>query len=136
MGNLVGHSLKDVPPDKLMFYDMMLYRIKMGYTNPFEPKAHDSIEYHPSEHVYDHDLSIVSVGRHYSANKLQDIIPLELYLKLPTEVVAGLIEGLSIGIEDRINYDLRKAQEETDAANLEKSQRAAADSFNQISKKT
>lgn len=120
-----------------MFYDNFIYRVKMGYVDPFNRHPHDTIEYRYEEHGYMHDLSYMSVGRAYTSNKLADIIPLDIYLKLPSDTVSLLIEGLAVGMEDRANYEKDMAtQREIELKLAEETRQAnTANAFNQIKPK-
>lgn len=108
----------------------LMYQVRMGYIDLEKPTAFQSIAYSPEEHVYDHDLSIRSIGRGFAVKKIKDHMPLELYLKLPHGHSEQLLEGMMMGEEERV--ELEKAATEEHNRQEELSKQKAAQGFNDI----
>lgn len=133
ISRLVGKSDRHVDRDKLILYSRLLYQVKMGYVDIDKQTAHQSIEYQPEEHLYDHDLSYQSIGRRYTAAKMSDHITLDFYLNNPPEVSDEVLQGMLIGIEDREKLEAaaREAKEAKEALAREE----AAQQMNQLHEK-
>lgn len=132
MNNLVGKSFKHIPPEKLYSYQRMLYQARMGYVDPFNPTPFDSIKYYPEEHAYEHDLSIQQVGRVYTRNKLEDVMPLKLYLDLPIDVGDELITGMTIGVKERLELEVALKEKEEDDERKRLAAQSESEHFNQL----
>jgi len=102
----------------------------MGYVDLEHPRAHQSIAYNVEEHLYDHDLSVRSIGRGYAMRRLKDQMPLELYLHLPIDHSEMLIEGMLMGEEERANMEKLAAERATSEEETRKAK--AAQGFNDI----
>lgn len=127
---LVGKKFNTVSKDKMQLYMRLLYQIRMGYVDVNEPTAHQSIKYYPEEHLYDHDLSICSIGRDYEIKKLRDLVPLDFYVNTPIELTEELIRGMMMGVEDRSKME-REAVERRDQEKAMVTQQTG-ESFNQL----
>lgn len=130
IASLVGKDSRHVSRDRLIFYSRLLYQVKMGYVDLQNQRAHQTIEYYPEEHAYDHDLSIQSIGRNYEKMKLRDIFPMDLYLNLPPDISDELIKGLLIGIDDRSKLEEYAAAEKERLEAIKKEE--AGQQFNQL----
>jgi len=130
ISRLVGKSDRHVARDKLIFYSRLLYQVKMGYVNLENQTAHQSIEYRPEEHVYDHDLSLQSIGRRYTSMKLGDHITFDFYANNPPEISDEVLQGMLIGLDDREKLEEDAKQREAQRQALEKEK--AAQNMNQL----
>lgn len=116
----------DPNPVRQRLQENILYDINMGYYAPNEIKPHSSVLYHHKESKYVHPLSLVQSTRKYAYSKLQDVLPLDLYLELPYCMIEDLLEGLRIGTEERYKDDehrkqqMGKTQEEREADQMER----------------
>lgn len=77
----------------------------MNYVDLNKNDPFRSIKYYPEEHVFDHDLSITSIGRNYEITRLRDILPIEPFLNLPIDITDELIQGMQIGQKQRIELE-------------------------------
>lgn len=85
--------------------ESQLHDFDMGYYTLTEKDPFRSINWIPEENAFTHQYSLEEIGRVYAFNKLQDYIPLELYLTLPNVIVDDLITGLVNGRNERHEYD-------------------------------
>lgn len=115
-------------------YQRLLYQIRMGYVDPSKQTAHQSIRYYPEEHLYDHDLSVQSIGRNYEIKRLRDLFPIEPYLNLPIEVSDKLIQGMMMGVEERAQMEQDAAAEKDREKQLKTQQ--TGESFNNLHNKS
>lgn len=126
----INHRMLGMPPDsnpvRQQLQEGILNDINMGYYAPNEIKPHSPVLYHAKESKYIHPLSLVQSTRKYAYSKLQNVLPLELYLNLPYFMIDDLLEGLRIGSEERQLDDDRhkaaagKSKEEREAEQMEK----------------
>jgi len=128
--NVVGKSTRHVSRDKMIFNMRLMYQVRMGYIDLEKANAFRSIAFSPEEHLYDHDLSIQSIGRQYQIKKIKEHMPLELYLNLPIGHAEMLLQGMMIGDEERVKLEEFAASETARAEALRKEQ--AAQGFNDI----
>lgn len=105
----------------MLFHMRLLYQIRMGYVDLDNQNAHQSIQYYPEEHVYDHEFSIQSIGRAYEVATLKDLMPLDFYLNNPVHIVDELIEGMLIGREDKLKMEKDREAEAAAAAAMKNS---------------
>ena len=116
----------DPNPIRQHLQENILYDINMGYYAPNEIKPHSPVLYHAKESKFIHPLSLVQSTRKYAYSKLQDVLPLDLYLELQYCVSEDLLEGLRVGAEERYKDDERakqqtgKSKEEREADQMER----------------
>lgn len=83
----------------------MLHDLDMGYYTLEDRTPFSSIEWFEEENNYTHEFALEESARLYAFNKLQDYLPLELYLNLPTIVCDDIITGLVKGRAERHKFE-------------------------------
>lgn len=130
ISRLVGKSDKHVSRDKILFYNRLLYQVKMGYVDMEYQSAHQSILYRPEEHTYEHDLSLQSIGRRFSSGKIGEYISLDFYMNSLPEISDEILKGIMIGLNDRERLEKEALEAEERRKALEREQ--AAQNINQL----
>jgi len=101
---LLGQSLEGVLPESLVFNELMLYQINMGYSGQ-KRSPHASVAYTPGEHKFYHPWSWESSGKTFGFNKIKEVMTLEQYMTWPVAMVDALLDGLVEGESTRYKLD-------------------------------
>lgn len=101
--------------------ESQMHDFDMGYYTLSDKDPFRSIKWIEAENAYVHQYSLEELGRVYAYNRLQEYIPLDLYLNLPSIVVDDLITGLVNGRSEREEYDdeQRKKRKEENGDSLD-----------------
>lgn len=102
---LVGTPLHQDKYAPTGLQESMLHDLDMGYYELDEKDPFRSIRWVKEENAYNHQFSLEEIGREYAFNRLQEYIPLELYLNLPNVILEDLINGLINGRNERHLHD-------------------------------
>lgn len=108
--------------EKQAFDEKLLHDFNMGYLTPVTITPHSSVKFIEQENVFQHPWSIKNIGRNYGYGKLKEIIPLNEYLTLPAFLVDDLVEGITLGSEQRMKKDKDNAPPEPQLTKEEKAQ--------------
>lgn len=108
---LLGVNLNEDKYAPTGLQESMLHDLDMGYYTLETRTPFSSIEWFEEENTFIHQYSLEEIGRVYAFNKLQDYIPLDLYLNLPTVVCDDIVTGLLKGKAERDEYDEKQRSE-------------------------
>ena len=109
--NLLGKDISNLSAEKLERYQRMLYDFNMGHYTAATKTPFSSIAVYKSETRFYHPFSIEETFKRYGFNKLEDIIPMETYLKLPACMIDDVIDGITEGKKNRFEADKRAEAE-------------------------
>lgn len=98
--NLLGKPTSS-NKDSQELYDGILYDFSMGYYTHLSMNPFSSTEYFSVESECVHPFSFDNIGWKYGYNKLEQILPLDVYLNLPAAFVDPVISGIVRGKTER-----------------------------------
>lgn len=112
--NLLGKDIRSLSPDRVDRYERMLYDFNMGHYTAETMTPFSSVLFQKSEYAFYHPLSLHEAMKRYGFNKLEGIIPMDVYLNLPASMIDETIEGITEGKKARFEADKRKEAENPD----------------------
>lgn len=108
---LLGKDISNITPEQLVSYESVLYDLNMGFYTTETQTPFSSVGYFKEENEFYHPLSLKETGKRYGFNKLEQMFPIDTFLKLPACMVDDLIEGLTEGKQARAKVDQRLEKE-------------------------
>lgn len=133
---LIGQQFQDDLYAPTGLQESQLHDFDMGYYTLNDKDPFRSIKWIEQENTFTHQYSLEEIGRVYAFNKLQEYIPLDLYLNLPNIVVDDLITGLVNGRNERYEFDEaeRKKHQKDNASEKEESSDALMQRVDRLEK--